>query len=163
VSSTLGFSTARQLARRDSTAPKMPLAQPLSISEDGNPPGFSCVASADGGGGGVTRISVTGELDIATTARLVAALSRPANGTELVILDLRQVTFIDATGLAVILRADSRLRRAHRHLALIPGPGHVQRLFEITRTNRQLDFLSTPDTNIRSSSIDRQTRRRAFH
>jgi anti-sigma B factor antagonist len=161
VTSTMGSSAARQLQRRDSTASQMPLGQSLSNSEDGNLLGFSCAASAEGGG--VTRISVTGELDIATSPRLAAVLSRPANGTELVILDLRHVTFIDATGLGVILRADSRLRGAHRRLALIRGPRQVQRLFEITRTDRQLDFLRPPDTNIRSPSIDPQTRRRAFH
>jgi anti-sigma B factor antagonist len=152
VSSATGSPAARQLPRRDSIASKMPLAQPSLIFEDEQLPGFSCVASAQRGG--VTRVSVTGELDIATTPRLAAALSRPPKGTELVILDLRQVTFIDATGLAVILRADSRLRGAHRGLALIPGPRAVQRLFEITGTDGQLDFLTTPGTNIRSSRFD---------
>jgi anti-anti-sigma factor len=122
------------------------------ISEQGELPGFSCVPSAERRG--VTRIVVTGELDIATSPRLRVALSRPADGTVLVILDLAEVTFIDATGLGVILSADGQLREADCRLVLIPGPRPVHRLFEITGTERQLDFLKTSDANHLSSSTN---------
>lgn len=161
MSGTAESPTARRLPRRASNASRTPFNQPSLISEHGKLPGFSCVASAEGRS--VTRILVTGELDIATTPQLAAALSSPANGSGLVILDLRQVTFIDATGLALILGAASRLRSADRRLALIPGPRSVQRLFEMTRTDRQLDFLTAPDANRLSSNGDLQTSRGTLH
>ncbi|MGZ4349518.1 MAG: ice-binding family protein [Solirubrobacteraceae bacterium] len=107
---------------------------------------------------GVTRVVVTGELDIATSPRLVAALSRPADGTALVILDLSEMTFIDAVGLGVILTADRRLREADCRLVVIPGPRAVQRVFELTGTERELDFRATSDANDLSASINRTPR-----
>lgn len=63
------------------------------------------------------------------------------------ILDLSEVTFIDGTGLGVILRAHGRLREADCRLVVIPGPRAVQRLFKITGTERQLDFRKASDAN----------------
>jgi anti-anti-sigma factor len=86
--------------------------------------------------------------------RLRAALSSPAGGSVLVILDLSEVTFVDASGLSVILSAHDRLRETGGGLVLTPGPRPAQRLFEITGTDRRLDFLTTPDSNHLSSNIN---------
>ncbi len=157
MSGTAESEVARRRPRRVSNASRTPSKQWSLISEPEQLPGFRCVALA--ADQGVTQIVVTGELDIATTPRLAAALSRPGYATGLVILDLRHVTFIDATGLAVILASARRLRSADRRLALIPGPRSVQRLFEMTRTDRELDFLTAPDAHRLSCGGHSQTSR----
>jgi anti-anti-sigma factor len=144
-----------QLAGRDSKASSMPCDQRSFMSEHGLC-GFSAVTTAERPG--LTRVTVAGEIDIATSPQLGAALSGPGSDTVLVVLDLSQVTFIDSTGLSVILRADDRLREADRRLVLIPGPRPVQRFFEITGTDRRLDFLTAPDVNCHPSPIDPRTR-----
>jgi anti-sigma B factor antagonist len=82
-----------------------------------------------------------GELDTACAAdleRKVRELQR--SGVEEIVIDLRGVSFMDSSGLRVLLslRNDAR-RNAHR-LALVPGPRSVQRIFELTATRGLFDW-----------------------
>jgi anti-sigma B factor antagonist len=151
MSSTTESPTARRLSMGDPKEAETWLDQPFPTSQHGKLPDFNCVPCAERSG--VTRIVLTGELDIATSPRLRAALSSPADGSVLVILDLSELTFIDATGLSAILSAHDQLRETDRRLVLTPGPRAVQKLFEITGTESELDFLRTPDANHLSSTI----------
>jgi anti-anti-sigma factor len=130
--------SARRPAVGDSNGAGRRFHHGAFIFEHEEMPGFRCVQSAEPGG--VMRIVVTGELDIATCARLYAALSRPADGTVLVILDLSEVTFIDGAGLGVILQANGRLGKADCRFVISPSSRAVQRLFQITGTEREVDF-----------------------
>ena len=105
------------------------------------PPGFSCVAYAEGVG--VVRVTLTGELDMGTAPQLAHALAGIADPTALVILDLSELTFMDSCGLHVILNARAALADAGRGLALVPGCHQVQRIFELTGTEHRLEFVST--------------------
>jgi anti-anti-sigma factor len=133
----------------DSAESAIMFDQPSFTLEHGKLAGDRAVA--DTGRLGVTRVTVTGELDLATSCRLADALSSPADGTAVVILDLGDVTFIDATVLGVILSAHRRLCGAGCGLVLVPGPRAVQRLFEITGTEAELDFLTRSDATERAS------------
>jgi len=78
-----------------------------------------------------------GELDLATTPRLAEAIDELRDsGFDHVVLDLRGVTFVDSTGLRLILS----LAASPLTLELIPGPPAVQRIFETTRTLERLPF-----------------------
>jgi len=83
-----------------------------------------------------TVVSVEGEIHVSTAP----ALSRRVNGIidgrggDLV-LDLSEVTFIDSTGLSVLLNALRAVRRQGGHLALVCTNPTVLRLFEITHLN----------------------------
>jgi anti-anti-sigma factor len=136
---------ARRSAVADSQESGALSDQGSLTSKHGELSGFSCVPFAERRG--VTRIAVSGELDIVTSPRLWAALSSPADGTALVILDLSEATFMDASGLRVILGADGRLLEAGCRLSLLPGPRAVQRVFAITGTEDHLDFLRTAPPN----------------
>jgi anti-anti-sigma factor len=88
----------------------------------------------------ICLVTLSGELDISTGGRFERELSRVEDsdaGTALV-LDLRELTFIDSTGLRLIVAADARAREAGRTLALIQGPPAVQRVFEITMLDMRL-------------------------
>ena len=93
-------------------------------------------------GPGFTRVSVSGELDLATAPELADALAEAPAGAAVVILDLSQLTFIDSTGLHMILAARARLAEADCRLVLIPGAHQVQRIFEITATNNTSTSLA---------------------
>ena len=87
--------------------------------------------------GGHTVLTVTGELDIATTAalrdRIVGALKAT---TGPVIIDLSGVSFCDATGLALLVGAQRRARLSGCTVVLA-GPGRtVSKLLRITGLNR---------------------------
>jgi anti-anti-sigma factor len=79
-----------------------------------------------------------GELDIATVPAVDAQLGelRDAGFLRLV-LDLRQVTFMDVRGLRLILDWSQAGGVA---FAVIPGPPQVQRIFTLTATAGLVTF-----------------------
>ena len=61
-----------------------------------------------------------------------------------VVLDLRDVAFMDSSGLRMIAVSSQRARELGRRLALVPGPDQGMRVFEITRMRERLDFIDDP-------------------
>ena len=76
-------------------------------------------------------LRLSGELDLAAAPRLAAVLEDALASAWLVVVDLRDLTFIDSSGLAVIRAADDRARRSERRLVLIRGPAQVSRLIDL--------------------------------
>ena len=70
-------------------------------------------------GPGVTMISLTGELDVATADAVATAVTGAAQTGERIVLDLNRVTFLAARGLGVILAAHTHARRHGGALSLI--------------------------------------------
>jgi anti-sigma B factor antagonist len=106
------------------------------------PPGFVCVTRAEAPG--VDRVTLGGELDIATAPHLEQALYEAAGDGVTLILDLSGLSFMDSIGLQVILSAQARLSEANCRLELVAGGPQVQRLFEITGVKSHLQFLDGP-------------------
>jgi anti-sigma B factor antagonist len=91
--------------------------------------------------GACHTLVMVGELDMASAPPLDAALHRIcADGAEQVALDLSRLTFMDSTGLRVMLVAKDLCERHGCEFQLIPGPAQVQRLFEVTGLLEQLPF-----------------------
>ena len=59
------------------------------------------------------------------------------------ILDLRRVSFLDSDGLRLALDLHAAASGDGFELELVPGPPHVQRVFEVTGTLDALPFVST--------------------
>jgi anti-anti-sigma factor len=94
----------------------------------------------------------TGELDLATTPIVEQELEQLREARlRNVVLDLRSVTFMDLAGLRLVLRWSASARRDWSRFAVIPGPGHVQRLFEMTATGDQVQFIGASGLRNRSS------------
>ncbi len=90
-------------------------------------------------------IALNGELDLAGAAALEQELARlDAEPAEVVVLDLRDVTFMDSSGLRLIAVSSQQAQEAGRRLALVPGPEQVMRVFDITRMRERLDFVGDP-------------------
>ena len=81
--------------------------------------------------GQATLVQVSGELDIASSQRLEQELSQLQDDA-LVIVDLRAVSFIDSTALAVLVRAHQRASEQGRLLGLVHAEGQVSRLLSLT-------------------------------
>jgi anti-sigma B factor antagonist len=86
-------------------------------------------------------LAVSGEIDLATAPTIEGELLDVEKAHRLVAIDLSQVSFVDSTGLRVILGADSRLRDAGGRLLIVQGPSQVRRLFEVTGLTNHLDIL----------------------
>jgi anti-anti-sigma factor len=97
--------------------------------------------------GTVAVIAPTGELDLSGAAVLEDELDRLAAEPELssVLLDLRQLEFMDSSGLRLVVLAEMRAREAGRRFALIKGTETVHRVFEITRMSERLEFVAGPE------------------
>ncbi|MGZ4154840.1 MAG: STAS domain-containing protein [Actinomycetota bacterium] len=95
-------------------------------------------------GADVAIVTVSGDLDLLTAPELDRSLTGvQANGRP-VVLDLRRVSFMDSSGLRVILAADARARSAGTRLVLVEGPPGVQRVFQLTLLDRRLEFVADP-------------------
>jgi anti-sigma B factor antagonist len=78
-------------------------------------------------------LAVRGEIDIATSPRLIAALNElVTDSASAVVVDLTAVEFMDSTGLALLVRAQRRMRKRGRGFAVVCPDGPVRRIFEIT-------------------------------
>lgn len=98
------------------------------------------------------RVTPIGELDIATVGQLDDQLSRlHGAGLRHLVLDLRELTFIDSTALRLILRWDSHANQNGTSFALIKGTSSIQRIFEITRLGDRLRFAPTPEPSVEPS------------
>ena len=86
-------------------------------------------------------VSLHGELDGATAKELEAEFIRiEATSVSHIVLDLRELDFIDSTGLAVILRADTRAKNDGHVLRVLQPQGQVARIFELTQLDEVLAF-----------------------
>jgi anti-sigma B factor antagonist len=87
------------------------------------------------------RLAPVGEVDIATVGQIDDCLREfRARGFRRFLLDLRQLTFMDSSGLRLILDWDARARRDGISFAVIPGPAVVQRVFEVAGAVDRLPF-----------------------
>lgn len=83
-----------------------------------------------------TRLFVRGEVDIASAPRLHERLSRAIEIEELdrqeVLIDLTDVTFIDSSGLGVLVNARQRAKARGVRLELVLPVGPARFPFEVT-------------------------------
>ena len=114
------------------------LALPASddARADALPPPFTC--SCTNGGLDAARVHVGGELDIATTPQLERTLDE--SRARLVVLDLRELAFIDSSGIHAIVRAGIRARQDGRRLVLVRVPSDVDRVLTLTGSSGQVEF-----------------------
>jgi anti-sigma B factor antagonist len=91
-------------------------------------------------------LRLTGELDLATVPLLQRALEAvELEPAAMVVLDLRELQFMDSTGLRTILDAHSRSRQPGYDFAVTRGSDQVERLLSITRVSEHLRIMNAPD------------------
>jgi anti-sigma B factor antagonist len=96
--------------------------------------------------GDAIHVSLSGDLDLSTAKRAEEAIEDAEKaGRPLVVIDLRRLSFMDSTGLRVLVSADKRAKRLNRRTVIIQGPAAVRRVFEITRLNERLEIVDTPE------------------
>jgi anti-sigma B factor antagonist len=87
-------------------------------------------------------IRVKGELDLAQRPRLDQVLAdSEAGGTGRIILDLDELTFIDAAGLYCLDSASTRSAETGSRTLMTRGEGEVARILQLTSLDRTLPFI----------------------
>lgn len=90
---------------------------------------------------GTQTIVLAGEADLVGAPEIEAAFKDACAGEPgLVVLDLKDLTFIDSSGLRSLITGHQLCRGRGHELKIIPGPANVQRLFELTGMNDALPF-----------------------
>ena len=95
--------------------------------------------SSESAGFGAVDVRAAGEIDLATAPALEQALLASGQAAPLTVLAMQDVTFMDCSGLHVILTATRRARAASRRLVVAHMPPHVESLFTLTDTYDELD------------------------
>jgi anti-anti-sigma factor len=98
------------------------------------------VCSWTDGGRDAAWVHLAGALDVASVPQLEQTLGEPQLQARLVVLDLRELEFIDSSGVQAILNESSRARHAGRRLVLLRGPPTVDRMFTLSGRSDQLDI-----------------------
>jgi anti-sigma B factor antagonist len=98
-------------------------------------------------------LHAVGELDIATAPQLQRALADALEQARLVVLDLRDLGFIDSSGVHVIVDASCRAREIGRRLVLVRGYEVVDRMFSLAGS---LGHLDTACSGLTEPPIARQ-------
>jgi anti-sigma B factor antagonist len=131
VGSMTSFGRRLRRRRNPPSAPAQP-ARPLAVE----------VSAADFG----TLVDVSGEVEVATSPQLRAALAaRPRVSGGLLVLDLTGVTFLDSSGLSAVLTLQRESAAAGERLAVICPSGPARLLFEVTGVDAELPLYATRD------------------
>jgi anti-sigma B factor antagonist len=86
----------------------------------------------------------SGELDLATAPLLLAAL-REHDDYERLVIDLRLLSFMDSSGLRLLVAESDRASRAGYELRIVRGGAEVRRLLRLTRLDEQLPFVDADE------------------
>ena len=86
---------------------------------------------------GTATLELVGELDMASAPELQCRLN-DLPPCDLVVLDLRRLSFLDSTGLGALLALSGGELPT---VQFIQGPSHVHKVFEITGTVDVVDWV----------------------
>ncbi len=104
-----------------------------------DPTGFS-ISTSERGGRWV--VVVRGELDLATAPALETAVTERLDAGHEVVVDLRELAFMDSTGLRVLVRAHASVGDEKRFLVVRPPPGGpIAKILAIAGVDSQLDLV----------------------
>ena len=88
-------------------------------------------------------LSLSGELDLAEAPGLESMITRMCgDGLKGISLDLSRLTFMDSSGLQVVLHAQQLCRERGYDFFVAPGDGQVLRLFEIAGVINALPIVN---------------------
>jgi len=91
-------------------------------------------------------VRLKGQLDIATVSSARDRIAKLKRSGGHLVLDLRGLSFIDASGLNLVLGLAAESTRDGWDLSVIPGSSVVQRIFQLTGTEGAL-AVQEPQTN----------------
>lgn len=103
---------------------------------------------------GWTVIAVNGELDVATAPRLrQEAIKALGASPSHLALDLSECSFIDSTGLGVIVGILKRIRGSEGDLVIVGAPPQVTKVFDITRVSSIVTLAESLDQAVQAKRL----------
>jgi anti-sigma B factor antagonist len=93
---------------------------------------------------GTVVLRLHGELDLASADGVAQRLDALAAAGEAAVLDVDRLSFMDSSGLRVVLQAAETSRERRWQFAMTPGSEAVQRLFESAGVANRLPIERAP-------------------
>jgi anti-anti-sigma factor len=90
-------------------------------------------------------VALTGDLDLASEERAMAALAAALDGSSLLVADLRGLSFLDSTGVRVLIATDLKAKESGARFGVVRGDGMVARLLEVTRVDQRFPVVDDPE------------------
>lgn len=97
-------------------------------------------------------VDVRGEVELHSAPQLREELHRVCTGDACVVVDLSGVSFIDSTGLGVLIGGLKRARE-NGSLSLVCPQSRVRRVFEITGLTQVFTFFDAVEDAVASCSL----------
>jgi anti-anti-sigma factor len=116
------------------------LVPPDSIADRADPLPSALVCSWTDGGPDSAWVHVAGELDSTAVPQLVRILRESQLQARLVVLDLRELGFMDSSGVRAIVNASIRARRLGGQLVLLRAPPYADRMFTLTGSSADVEI-----------------------
>ena len=113
--------------------------EPLADRNCFDPAVFGCALSHSGRDAAWIRLR--GELDLTGAPELEQCLDRALGSARLVVVDLRQLTFMDSSAIHLIVNAHNRALRTGRRLVLVRGPAQTTHLLDLTGLTHRLELV----------------------
>lgn len=104
------------------------------------------------------EVLAVGEIDLATAPLLDQALREAADAARLTLLSMREVSFMDCSGLHVIAAAAALACSAARELVVAEMSPHVGMLFALTGTDATLNILPERTATPATGAVRARTR-----
>jgi anti-sigma B factor antagonist len=101
---------------------------------------------------GCMVVFAVGEIDLATASLMREVMAEAVESRRHLIVDLSAVTFLDSTGLSVLLRTRQRIEATHKSMSLAGPTGLVARVISITRIDEAIPVYSNLDTAVSATS-----------
>jgi anti-anti-sigma factor len=95
--------------------------------------------------GDALLVAPRGEIDLATVDFVRDAVDREWQQGDAVVLDLREVGFMDTSGLRYVLELVERGSQDDFDVRLVRGPIAVQRVFEVSGLEPRIPFVDDPE------------------
>jgi anti-anti-sigma factor len=97
----------------------------------------------------VVLVALSGALEFSRAYTFDEEMRRlEAQRPRTIVLDLRELSFLDSAGLGRVLALQRRARRDGRRLVVVRGSRAVQRLFAITALDAQLELVNDPQAAV---------------
>lgn len=117
----------------------LPSAGPPQKLSNEEPRQFDCELEHSGRSAAWLRLH--GELDLAYGQEFAESVEQALASALLVMVDLRDLTYIDSVGIHELIKADARARRSGRRLVLVRGRGQVDRIFVLIGLSHWLNII----------------------
>src|SRR5689334_16415886 len=102
---------------------------------------------------GVPMLTVSGDLDIDTSGRLLMATDDvAAEGKNVLILDLQGLNLLDSTGVTELVLVKKRFKRRGGNVYITNASEVAQRVLGLLHLEETLDVLPTPEDVLRTEA-----------